>query len=119
MQSRARSEWPSSSGHTELCQSERSPGLRANLRSIQGVFNESLLGTQLHAGAVGETGKNKEGPRLQGIGSLSRETKFIQTVVHAFLFGLCIHSQTRPHPVPTALQHGVIILALQMRKMGL
>ena len=55
-----------------------------------GSFQREPPMHQLHAGAVGETGRNKAGPCLQGIGSLFRETKFIQTVVHVFQSGLCL-----------------------------
>lgn len=41
------------------------------------VFDEHLQCPQLHAGAVGETGKTKEHPCLRGIGSLFKEEKFI------------------------------------------
>ena len=76
-----------------------SPSGTADLRGVRarappllppGSFQQEPPMHQLRAGAVGETGRNKAGPRLQGIGSLFRETKFIQTVVHVFQSGLCL-----------------------------
>lgn len=82
------------------------------------VFNERLQCPQLHAGAMGETGKNKERPCLQGIGSLFKEEKFIQKVVHDFQLD---RASTSIHDLISFSQPfnvHVIILTSQTGKQG-
>lgn len=72
------------------CWPERSRGSRTQPHA--GNFQ-----WELHAGAVGRWGKKKAGPRLQGISSLFRETRFIQIVVHVFSLDRASCFHTSPH----------------------
>lgn len=106
--------------------SDIQPVSPASLRGDQGPgpirtpprsSHESLLCPQLHAGAVGETGNDKEGPGLQGNGSLFRETKFIITLVHGFQ----LYGATSPHELISFSQPfgmGVITHTSQTEKWG-